>query len=91
MNSELVQEIKNMAQAAAQSIHTAVPGTIVSYDPAKGQAVVKPVMKYTTKGGNIIDYPQISGVPRAVPAAHEPAGDRSVPGKAGGRLPAHYF
>ena len=63
MNSELVQEIKNMAQAAAQSIHTAVPGTIVSYDPAKGQAVVKPVMKYTTKGGNIIDYPQISGVP----------------------------
>ena len=46
MNSELVQEIKNMAQAAAQSIHTAVPGTIVSYDPAKGQAVVKPVIKY---------------------------------------------
>lgn len=63
MNSELVQEIKNMAQAAAQSIHTAVPGIILSYDSAKGQAVVKPYMKFTTKGGNPIDYPQISGVP----------------------------
>lgn len=29
MNSELVQEIKETAQKAAESIHTAVPGTIV--------------------------------------------------------------
>lgn len=63
MNSELVQRIKETAQKAAEGIHTAVPGTIVSYDPAKGQATVKPSMKFTTKGGNIIDYPQISGVP----------------------------
>lgn len=63
MNSELVSRIKETAQKAAEGIHTAVPGTIVSYDPVKGQATVKPEMKFTTKGGNIIDYPQISGVP----------------------------
>lgn len=63
MNSELVQEIKETAQKAAESIHTAVPGTIVSYDPSKGQATVKPQMKFKTRGGKIIDYPQISGVP----------------------------
>lgn len=63
MNSELVNRIKETAQKAAEDIHTAVPGEIVSYDPAKGQATVKPVMKYTTKGGNILDYPQITGVP----------------------------
>lgn len=58
-----MNRIKETAQKAAESIHTAVPATIVSYDPAKGQATVKPTMKFTTKGGNIIDYPQISGVP----------------------------
>lgn len=63
MNSELVQAIKDMARAEAQSLHTAIPGTIISYDPAKGQATVKPHMKYTTKGKNVIDYPNISGVP----------------------------
>lgn len=63
MNSELVHQIKETAKKAAESIHTAVPGTIVSYDPVKGQATVKPDMKFTTRGGNIIDYPQISGVP----------------------------
>lgn len=63
MNSELVSRIKETAQKAAEDIHTAVPGKIVSYDPAKGQATVKPTMKYTTKGGNAINYPQVSGVP----------------------------
>ena len=63
MKSELVHQIKETAQKAAEGIHTAIPGTIVSYDPAKGQATVKPSMKFTTKGGNAIDYPQISGVP----------------------------
>lgn len=63
MNAELVERIKETAQNAAGNIHTAVPGTIVSYDPAKGVATVKPTMKYTTKGGNAVDYPQISGVP----------------------------
>lgn len=63
MNSELVHQINETAKKAASDIHTAVPGTIVSYDPAKGQATVKPTMKFTTKGGNVVDYPQISGVP----------------------------
>ncbi len=63
MNSELVNRIVETAHKAAGDIHTAVPATIVSYDPAKGQATVKPVMKFTTKGGKIMDYPQISGVP----------------------------
>jgi len=63
MNSELVARIKETAQKAAEGIHTAVPGTIVSYDPAKGQATVKPSMKFKTKGGRMLDYPQITGVP----------------------------
>ena len=63
MNSELVHRITETAQKAAERIHTAIPATIVSYDPAKGQATVKPTMKFTTQGGNIIDYPQVSGVP----------------------------
>ena len=54
MNSELVSRIKETAQKAAEDIHTAVPGKIVSYDPAKGQATVKPVMKYTTKGVPVV-------------------------------------
>lgn len=63
MNSELVNRIVETAQKAAGDIHTAVPATIVSFNPEKGQATVKPVMKFTTEGGNTMDYPQISGVP----------------------------
>lgn len=54
MNSELVHQINETAKKAANDIHTAVPATIVSYDPAKGQATVKPTMKFTTKGGNVV-------------------------------------
>ena len=61
MNAELVERIKETAQNAAGNIHTAVPGTIVSYDPAKGVATVKPTMKYTTKGGVPVVFQQHMG------------------------------
>lgn len=63
MNSEIVEQIKETARNVTGAIHTAIPGEIVSYDPSKGQATVRPIMKYTTKGGSLIAYLKITGVP----------------------------
>ena len=38
MMQELVQNLQNMARDMVNSIHTALPGTIVSFDPETGLA-----------------------------------------------------
>lgn len=63
MLGELVDEIRKTASSVLNEAHTAIPGTIVSYDTGSGLATVKPAMQFTKPNGEKIDYPQISGVP----------------------------
>lgn len=63
MMQEFVQRLQEMAGDAVNGIHTAIPGQIVSFDPASGLAVVSPSMKYKKPDGTTIDYPNITGVP----------------------------
>lgn len=63
---EFVQEITNTVNQSLKGVHTAMPGTIVSYDPGSGTATVKPAMKFRKPDGTTIDYPQISGVPVSI-------------------------
>lgn len=67
MMQELVQQIEDTAKAVTDEIHTALPGTIVSFDPGSGTAVVRPNGKYMTADRKRIDYPQITGVPVIFP------------------------
>ena len=66
MMQEFVQEMNNYVKRAIQGIHTAMPGTILSFDPATCRATVQPGMKFKKPDGTTMDYPQISGVPVAV-------------------------
>lgn len=63
MMQELIQRLQDMANDSVNAIHTAVPGSIVSFDPATCLAVVHPVMQYTKPNGEKLDYPDIAGVP----------------------------
>lgn len=63
MMQELVQNLQNMARDMVNSIHTALPGTIVSFDPETGLAEVRPSLKYRKPDGTSLDYPNITGVP----------------------------
>lgn len=67
MLQELAQEVENSARAVMDDIHTALPGEIVSFDPSKGVASVKPKGKFRSADGMSLDYPLISDVPVVYP------------------------
>lgn len=67
MVQEFVLQIKKMIERQIREVHTAMPGEIVSFDPATGLATVLPSMKYRKPDGTTVDYPQISGVPVLFP------------------------
>lgn len=67
MMQEFVQQIEETAKAVSDEIHTAMPGTIVAFDPGSGTATVKPNGKHVTADGRSLEYPQISYVPVIFP------------------------
>ena len=64
---DFAQEVENAAKAVMNDIHTALPGKIVSFDPAKGVASVQPKGRYITVDGASLEYPVISDVPVVFP------------------------
>lgn len=83
MLQEFVQEINNSIKKEIQGIHTAMPGTIVSFDPGKMIATVLPGMKFKKPNGTTIDYPQITGVPVVFPQGASQQCTVAFPVKAG--------
>lgn len=83
MMQELVQEIENTVMDVMKGIHTAMPGTISSFDPGSGKATVKPGGKFTTSGGRRMAYPAISDVPVAFPVCQSAGVGVAYPVKAG--------
>ena len=74
MMQELTQQIEETARAVTDEIHTAMPGTVIAFDPGSGTATVKPSGKYVTADGKSLDYPQITDVPVTFPLC-QTAGD----------------
>lgn len=66
---------KNMASLEAlikqriSEIHTALPGTIVDFNPGTCIATVKPNIQYYAADESILEYPLITGVPVFMPHA----------------------
>lgn len=67
MLQEFSQQVEKTAKAAVNEIHTALPGEILSFNPAAGTATVKPAGKYITSGGVALKYPTITDVPVIFP------------------------
>lgn len=67
MMQEFSQQVEETARAVVDEIHTAMPGTIISFDPGSGTATVMPCGKYVTADGKSLPYSQIAGVPVAFP------------------------
>lgn len=67
MMQEFVQKINELIKKEISCIHTAMPGTIVSFDPGKMTATVQPGLKFKKPDGTTMDYPQIFGVPVIFP------------------------
>jgi len=67
MMQEFSQQVEETARAVVDEIHTAMPGTVIAFDPGSGTATVKPNGKYVTADGKKLDYPQITDVPVTFP------------------------
>lgn len=66
-SNELKTTITGWIASEMQNLHTALPGTIVSYDPASNRAQVQPVGRYKLPDGRALDYPVIHHVPVQFP------------------------
>lgn len=83
MMQELIERLQQMAEGAVNCIHTAIPGSIVSFDPSTCLATVSPKMKYTKPDGSKIDYPNVAGVPVYFPQGANQKASIAYPVKPG--------
>lgn len=67
MMQEFAQQVEDVVREATYDIHTAIPGTILEYDPAAGLAMVKPAGMLAMKNGDRLAYPEIVKVPVIFP------------------------
>jgi hypothetical protein len=67
MLQEFSQEVKNTVTELMQGIHTAIPGKIVTYDPAKCEADINPYGKLKKPNGEFLSYPRMNHVPVLFP------------------------
>lgn len=67
MLCEFVQQVEEVAQEVVDNVHTALPGKIISFNPAKCLAKVKPIGRFLTPENEIMDYPIIVDVPVMFP------------------------
>ena len=83
MKQELAAAIEETARAVVNDIHTALPGTIVSFDEEKATATVKPIGKYVISREVSLEYPEISEVPLVFPYCSKGEVGIAFPVKAG--------
>lgn len=67
MLQEFTQEVKNTITELLHDVHTAIPGKIVKYDPAKCEAEILPYGKFKKPNGEFMDYPQLHHIPILFP------------------------
>ena len=63
MQQEFTQAIKDLYHTNMQDVHTTVMGEILSFDPDKCEAKVKPTAKYRLPDGSTLDFPDLFHVP----------------------------
>lgn len=67
MLQEFVQAINERIKTALGNIHTAMPGTIRSFNPDTGLADVLPGILFRTPKGGFVEYPLIANIPVVLP------------------------
>lgn len=81
--NEQAQVLIDMTKKEIANIHTAAPGTILSYDSGSGLARVQSSLKFKVPDGRTLDMPVIVGVPVIFPSGYGGNASVSFPVKAG--------
>ena len=64
---EFVQQVKSTIQEFIDGVHTAIPGVITAFDPAKCEASVNLTGQYNKPDGTKLPYPAAAHVPVVFP------------------------
>ncbi len=67
MMQEFVQQVKSTIQEFIDGVHTAIPGVIAAFDPAKCEASVNLTGQYNKPDGTKLPYPAAAHVPVVFP------------------------
>lgn len=67
MLQDVVSQIESLVQEETNSMHTAIPGTILSFDKQTGRATVQPKGRIKMSETEYLDYPRINDVPVVFP------------------------
>lgn len=67
MMQEFVQQVKSTIQEFIDGVHTAIPGVITAFDPAKCEASVNLTGQYNKPDGTKLPYPAAAHVPVVFP------------------------
>ena len=67
--SVLQKTLESFRQEIFSSLHVAMPGIILSYDPSASTAEVRPALRRKTSSGDLVTAPVLSGVPVFLPSA----------------------
>lgn len=79
MMQEFVQEVTETVKDTLKGVHTALPGSIVSFDPGTGLATVLPTMKFKKPDGTTVVSPKVT-VSRWCSRSARGTGHISLPG-----------
>lgn len=67
MIQEFTAEVEKTARAVLDDVHTAIPGEVLSFDEKTSLVTVKPVGKFVTSDGKVLEYPVLSDIPVVFP------------------------
>ena len=68
-NPSMLDTIRTIFDSQLAEMNFCMPGEIVSYDASTQKANVQPLLKRRFRDGDIVELPQITGVPVAMPRA----------------------
>ncbi len=69
MMQEMIDAMREVIDGRIAGVHTALPGTIMAFNPQTGLATVLPTMKYRKPDGSTMEYPAVYNVPVVIPQA----------------------
>lgn len=67
--ADTLEGLENLMQQKIGSIHTCLPGIVLSFDASTCLASVKSTLKKYTADDRVLEYPVIDGVPVFMPHA----------------------
>jgi hypothetical protein len=88
--SDFVTALQASIEAQTSEINTSQPGVLVSYDPDRNRAVVRPAMQKRLADGSALDAPQIFEVPVVWPMGAGGTAGLTLPIKPGDGMLLHF-